>query len=437
MTTLDGKQLESQTFPMPDEWRRQADARRRRRRASQRCRRAGDARGAAAPSAPAAPGTVVLGGQSRFVVEVTDDGMDVYDLLDIVNGGERPRHDRAAGLPGARRRAAVDGARGLVAPGEGRRSALRRHRALRAGRHDRPDGVPHRRTRTGSLDFEQVRARRALDDPVDRPQGRRHAVLVAPGGLRPRHHEPGQRRTSWPRARDCRRADASASSSTTCHTTRASLGSSRWGSRSSSSAWACGSRRTGRILGWRNSGRSSNRSARPCLDDLVALERQHAARAIDARSSSPGARPSSRNWNGCTPSWTSSRPGGARLRDCALEHRHRQPRTTERISGSARASGCAPVESQRRSLKAAPYGAGTSSPVVPPSAPSPAFDFDRLSVEDVSRHFGRRRALAKVRFACEAGHHHRAARAERGGQVDAAVDPRHAGRADVRRRPVR
>jgi ABC-type multidrug transport system ATPase subunit len=32
-----------------------------------------------------------------------------------------------------------------------------------------------------------------------------------------------------------------------------------------------------------------------------------------------------------------------------------------------------------------------------------AFDFHSVSVEDVSRHFGRRRALSKVRFACEAG----------------------------------
>jgi ABC-type multidrug transport system ATPase subunit len=35
--------------------------------------------------------------------------------------------------------------------------------------------------------------------------------------------------------------------------------------------------------------------------------------------------------------------------------------------------------------------------------PRPGFDFERLSVEDVSRHFGRRRALSRVSFTCEAG----------------------------------
>jgi ABC-type multidrug transport system ATPase subunit len=32
-----------------------------------------------------------------------------------------------------------------------------------------------------------------------------------------------------------------------------------------------------------------------------------------------------------------------------------------------------------------------------------AFDFTHLSIDDVSRHFGRRRALSKVRFGCDAG----------------------------------
>ncbi len=39
----------------------------------------------ATPAEPAAPGSVVLGGQSRVAVEFTEDGVDVYLLLDIVN----------------------------------------------------------------------------------------------------------------------------------------------------------------------------------------------------------------------------------------------------------------------------------------------------------------------------------------------------------------
>ncbi len=38
-----------------------------------------------------------------------------------------------------------------------------------------------------------------------------------------------------------------------------------------------------------------------------------------------------------------------------------------------------------------------------PSGPAAGFDFDCLRVEEVTRHFGRRRALAKVSFTCEAG----------------------------------
>jgi len=37
------------------------------------------------------------------------------------------------------------------------------------------------------------------------------------------------------------------------------------------------------------------------------------------------------------------------------------------------------------------------------SGPAAAFDFDCLGVESVTRHFGRRRALSKVSFRCEAG----------------------------------
>jgi hypothetical protein len=87
MTTLDGKPLESQIFTMPPA-------------GGVKLMLVGGAgagpsaqAGAAAaapPSAPASPGTVILGGQSRFVVELTDEGLDVYLLLDIVNSSGGP-----------------------------------------------------------------------------------------------------------------------------------------------------------------------------------------------------------------------------------------------------------------------------------------------------------------------------------------------------------
>ena len=51
----------------------------------------GGAAGAPAPSAPAAqPGSVVLGDQSRFVIEFTDGSLSVFNILQIVNGSAGP-----------------------------------------------------------------------------------------------------------------------------------------------------------------------------------------------------------------------------------------------------------------------------------------------------------------------------------------------------------
>jgi hypothetical protein len=77
----------------------------------------------ASPPAAQQPGTIVLGGRSRFVVELADDAIDVYYLLDVVNASNTPvsTEPLVFELP--------DGARGLSilegsspqAKGEGRR----------------------------------------------------------------------------------------------------------------------------------------------------------------------------------------------------------------------------------------------------------------------------------------------------------------------------
>jgi hypothetical protein len=89
-TTIDGQRLESREFTMPD----QAGVR--------LVLVAGAAAGSpapapgAAPAAPAAPavaatpGTVVFAGQSRVIVELADDALDVYFLLDVVNPSGAP-----------------------------------------------------------------------------------------------------------------------------------------------------------------------------------------------------------------------------------------------------------------------------------------------------------------------------------------------------------
>jgi hypothetical protein len=46
--------------------------------------------GAATPTAPAVQGEVVLGDQSRFVIEVGDEALNVYNVMQIVNPGRAP-----------------------------------------------------------------------------------------------------------------------------------------------------------------------------------------------------------------------------------------------------------------------------------------------------------------------------------------------------------
>jgi hypothetical protein len=82
VTVLDGERLESQEFEVP----RSAGIR--------LLLVATDPAQAAAErqaaQAPPQPGTVVLGGESRFVIEVGDDGLNVFNLFQIVNTQQTP-----------------------------------------------------------------------------------------------------------------------------------------------------------------------------------------------------------------------------------------------------------------------------------------------------------------------------------------------------------
>ena len=180
----------------------------------------------------------------------------------------------------------------------------------------------------------------------------------------------------------------SSSSSTTCRTTRGCRASSRWASPCSSSASARGWRPTVRTRACAQARQKLEHKREPLLDELVALERQHAAtdhRRGQVRGQARDAR--LRNWSASTRSWTSSR-----RRRCGRERRRRR-RPPRRAQASAESA------SQARS------------PRVRVTAISQASTSTGSVVEDVTRHFGRRRALSKVRFACDAGHHHRPARA--------------------------
>lgn len=95
ITTVDGQRLESQSFVMPSS-------------GGMRVMLVATGTGAAAgaptpsggaagaggvggsPPAPAQPGAVALGGQSRFVVELADAAVDVYLVLDVMNAQAGP-----------------------------------------------------------------------------------------------------------------------------------------------------------------------------------------------------------------------------------------------------------------------------------------------------------------------------------------------------------
>ena len=45
---------------------------------------------AAAPAQPAAPGSIVLGGQSRIVLELAEESLEVFCLIDVLNPAASP-----------------------------------------------------------------------------------------------------------------------------------------------------------------------------------------------------------------------------------------------------------------------------------------------------------------------------------------------------------
>jgi hypothetical protein len=75
-TVVDGERLESQEFPAPN--------------------RGGVAvmlvagLGATPPREPARPGTVTIGGDSRFIIDVVDDALQVYYVLEVLNAAPYP-----------------------------------------------------------------------------------------------------------------------------------------------------------------------------------------------------------------------------------------------------------------------------------------------------------------------------------------------------------
>ena len=131
----------------------------------------------------------------------------------------------------------------------------------------------------------------------------------------------------------------------------------------------------------------------------------------------------------------------------------RAPREAVQRSGAPRA-GSSRRPRRRAALRGAPRGTGaprssrstarsTSDDGSRPCRPrrrrrvSVSVDFDSVQLLDVSRHFGRRRALAHVSLTARRRRHRRAARPERRRQVDADRHARDAGVAVERRGPLR
>jgi hypothetical protein len=77
LTVVDGERLESQSFTMGGSGVRLALV-------------ATDPDAKPAPAIPAVKGTVVLGPESRVIIQLGEDGLAVFYLMDIVNGAESP-----------------------------------------------------------------------------------------------------------------------------------------------------------------------------------------------------------------------------------------------------------------------------------------------------------------------------------------------------------
>ena len=93
-----------------------------------------------APSEPPRPGIVMFGGESRIITEFQDDNLQVFYILDIVNGARTPIDDRRA----PRHRAAARGDKrhnhgGFVAPCQRQRAIRDRDGAVSAGDDARAD----------------------------------------------------------------------------------------------------------------------------------------------------------------------------------------------------------------------------------------------------------------------------------------------------------
>lgn len=118
LAVVDGQRLESQEFAVPSSGGVRTIL------VAQGSGTVTTAPGAAssAPTTPQ-PGAVVLGGQSRFVVELADEAVDVYCLLDVVNASNAPvsTEPLVFELPeGARSTTILEGS-SPQAKGEGRR----------------------------------------------------------------------------------------------------------------------------------------------------------------------------------------------------------------------------------------------------------------------------------------------------------------------------
>jgi len=85
LAVVDGTRLESQTFPVPS-----AGGIKVMLVAPDAAMAARAAEDAALAASPAQPGVVVLGGESQFIVELEDDTLQVYYLLQIANNARAP-----------------------------------------------------------------------------------------------------------------------------------------------------------------------------------------------------------------------------------------------------------------------------------------------------------------------------------------------------------
>ena len=306
-------------------------------------------------SEPARPGVVEIGRESRIILEFQDDNLTVFYLLEIVNNARTPIDIGGPLLIELPTGAA--GASMMQGSSPQRQRAWRHaddHRAVRARQDDRRRSASRCRKPAQSLTIAQTVAGGAGAGVRRRREDRRHADVVAAADRHPRDDtrtaQPFIMAHRWPRRTPGDTLVLNLTGLPAHSQTPRNVGAGAGGADLRVGAWFAFSPAKA------HAAQDAKLHARreKLLNDIVALERKRRQKPLSAAEEARLQRIDQR----------------ARARD-----RRARSRQAARAASRLRASRCGVTARHRVAL----------------------------TVVDVARHFGRRKALSQVTFTCEAG----------------------------------